>query len=93
MAQLIEQVGLIAAVILPFWNIPLIARIVRRGSSEDVSIAWAVGVWVCLIFLAPAALSSKDVIWKTFNAVNLILFTFVVIAVFLYRKKGPSHSR
>jgi uncharacterized protein with PQ loop repeat len=44
-----EKIALIAAIILPLWNIPLIVRIIRRRSSKDISRAWAVGVWLCFV--------------------------------------------
>ena len=44
---MIEKIGLVAAIILPFWNIPMIVRIGRRKSSNDVSLWWVFGVWIC----------------------------------------------
>ncbi|MBI4335729.1 MAG: hypothetical protein HY589_03630 [Candidatus Omnitrophica bacterium] len=83
---MIQTIALIAAVILPFWNVPLIIRIVRRGSSGDISVVWAIGVWVCLVLMAPSGFTSKDPVWKAFNIVNFVLFTLVVIFVLSYRK-------
>ncbi|MFA5059455.1 MAG: hypothetical protein WC676_02385 [Candidatus Omnitrophota bacterium] len=88
MSHWIETMGLIAAVILPLWNIPLIARIIKRRSSHDISLWWAGGVWVCLLFMAPSGLTSKDVVWKAFNIINIICFTIVVVITLLYRKKS-----
>jgi len=82
----IETLGLVAGVVMPLFNIPLIVRIIRRRSSADISMAWAMGVWVCCLFMAPAGFTSKDVVWRTFNIVNLVLFTGVVVAVWRYRK-------
>lgn len=86
--NMIEKIALIAAIALPLWNIPLIARIIKRKSSRDISIFWAVGVWICLILMAPQAFTSADLVWRTFNIVNLSLFTVVVAVVLLYRKKS-----
>ncbi|MFH2137533.1 MAG: hypothetical protein ABII88_03360 [Candidatus Omnitrophota bacterium] len=89
MDDLIKTVGLVAAVILPLWNIPLIARIIRRKSSDDVSLYWVCGVWVCFVFMFPAAISSADIVWKTFNIANMVLFSAVMATVLFYRvKKG-----
>jgi len=82
-----QKIALIAAIILPLWNIPLIVRVIKRKSSRDISIHWAIGVWVCFILMAPEAVKSSDIVWKSFNIVNLVLFTGVVITVFAYRKK------
>jgi len=82
---MIEKLALIAAVVLPLWNIPLIVRIVRRRSSKDISIYWALGVWVCFLLMAPQAFTSTDIVWKTFNIANLILFTLVVVSVVAFR--------
>ena len=81
-----EYIGLVAAVLLPFFNIPLIVRIIRRRSSADISISWAMGVWICALLMAPSGIASKDVVWRSYNIVNLVLFTGVVIAVWRYRK-------
>ena len=82
---MIKIIGIIAAVILPFWNIPLIVRIEKRKSSKDISLFWALGVWVCLIFMFPAAIISKDVVFKVFSFVNIVLFSLVVIQTLRYR--------
>jgi uncharacterized protein with PQ loop repeat len=82
----VKIIGLLAAVILPFFNIPLIVRIIRRRSSADISMSWAMGVLVCSLLMAPSGFTSEDLIWRCYNIVNLILFTAVVIAVWRYRK-------
>ena len=84
---MIEKVAFIAAIVLPLWNIPLIVRVIKRKSSEDISIYWVMGVWICFLLMAPQALTSSDIVWRAFNIMNLILFTAVVIAVLAYRKK------
>ncbi len=80
------KIALIAAVILPLWNIPLIVRILRRKSSQDISLYWALGVWVCLVLMFPAAIISTDIVWKIFNIVNFILFSAVLLTVLAFRK-------
>lgn len=85
----IEMIGLAASVIMPLWNIPLILRIIKRKSSADISLSWVMGVWICALFMAPSGFMSKDIVWRCFNIMNLILFTGVVIAVLRYRK-GPN---
>jgi uncharacterized protein with PQ loop repeat len=82
-----EKIALIAAIVLPLWNIPLIARMVKRKSSADISLHWALGVWVCFILMAPEAFKSSDLVWKTFNIVNLALFSMVIVVVLYYRRK------
>lgn len=86
MDSFIQTIGVCAAVILPLWNIPLIVRIVQRKSSKDISLWWALGVWVCLIVMAPSGFTSKDIVWKVFNIVNLILFSAVVVYTLLYHR-------
>ncbi len=82
-----EKIALIAAMVLPLWNIPLILRIVKRKSSRDISISWAVGVWTCFALMAPSGFFSKDLVWRVFNIVNFIFFSLVVIFVLAYRKE------
>lgn len=83
---LIEQIGLAASIALPLWNIPLIIQIIRRRSSADISLSWALGVWVCSVLMAPAGFNSPDIVWRAFNITNLVLFSGVVIVVLKYRK-------
>jgi len=85
---MMQRIALIAAIILPLWNIPLIVRIIKRKSSEDISIFWAVGVWTCFALMAPSGFVSSDTVWRTFNIVNFILFSAVVITVLAYRKRA-----
>jgi uncharacterized protein with PQ loop repeat len=82
----VERIGMFTAVVLPLWNIPLIARIIKRKSSKDISLWWALGVWVCILLMAPSGFQSVDVVWRTFNIVNLVFFTAVVIVTLRYRK-------
>jgi len=86
--KIIQLLGVIAAVVMPLWNIPLIMRVIRRGSSEDISVWWALGVWVCILLMAPSGLVSADIVWRIFNIVNLIFFSGVVAVVLLYRRRG-----
>ena len=84
--MIIEKIALVAAIVLPLWNIPLIVRIIQRKSSQDISLYWVLGVWICFLLMAPQALQSADLVWRAFNTMNLILFTTVVIVVLKYRK-------
>ena len=83
---MMEKVALMAALVLPLWNVPLILKIVRRKSSKDVSLYWAVGMWVCLVLMAPAAFTSEDIVWRVFNIANLSLFSVVVVVVLWYQR-------
>ncbi|OGX37297.1 MAG: hypothetical protein A3G91_05610 [Omnitrophica WOR_2 bacterium RIFCSPLOWO2_12_FULL_50_9] len=83
--NVIDGIGLVAAVVLPFFNIPLILKIVRRGSSQDISLCWALGVWVCILLMAPSGFTSEDAVWRTFNYINITMFTCVVAVTLKYR--------
>ena len=82
-----KTIAFIAAIALPLFNIPLIVRIIRRRSSDDMSVSWALGVWICFLLMAPEAFRSPDIVWRAFNIANLVLFTIVTAAVLWYRKK------
>lgn len=82
----VEVMGLVASIVLPFWNIPLILGIERRKSSKDISLAWALGVWTCFAAMLPAAIASTDVVFKVFGIINIVCFSAVVIQVLRYRK-------
>jgi hypothetical protein len=80
----IKILGMVSAVMMPFFDIPLIARIVRRKSSEDISLVWTFGIWACILGMLPSSFVSSDPILKAFGLVNIVLFTAVVIAVVMY---------
>ncbi len=81
------MLALTASVVMPLWNIPLILRIVQRKSSEDLSIAWFLGVWTCMLLMLPWAFVTQDMVLKVFSFVNLSLFSVVGLAMFKYRKR------
>jgi len=85
MVHFLRIVGLISAVVLPLWNIPLIWRVIKRRSAADISLFWLFGVWLCFIFMLPSALLSTDFVLRAFGVVNIIFFTMVVITVMIYR--------
>ena len=88
-----ELMALVASIVLPLWNIPLMFKIVKRKSSEDISLWWALGVWVCIVIMAPSGFVSKDLVWLCFNIVNSILFTGVVIVVLSYRRTKKEEQK
>ena len=88
--RLLEAVGMVAAAAMPLWNIPLILRIERRGSSGDISLTWVLGVWACILLMSPAAVRSSDPAFRIFGWMNLVLFTGVVVQVLRFRDKRAS---
>jgi hypothetical protein len=74
---------------LPLFDIPLIVRIIKRKSSEDISLWWIIGLWVCFVILIPSWMKSTDIVWKSFNVVNLVLLTAVLIVTVKYHKPMP----
>jgi uncharacterized protein with PQ loop repeat len=80
-----EMLALIASVVMPLWNIPLIVKIIQRKSSGDLSLAWLWGVWLCMLFMVPWAIVTRDVVLKVFSLVNFVLFSSVVVVVVKYR--------
>ena len=87
-SQVIKEIGFIAAIVLPLWNVPLMVRMIKRKSSQDISLYWVFGVWFTLLAMLPSGLVSQDIVWKAFNIINSVLFTCVVITACLYRKKN-----
>ena len=86
MENLITHMGLAASCAMPLFNIPLILHIIRRKSSSDISMTWLFGVWTCILLMFPAALLSKDIVFRVFGILNLILFSAVVATACRYRK-------
>jgi len=86
--SLIDKIAFFAAIILPLFNIPLILRIIQRKSSQDLSLCWVLGVWVCMALMAPSGFQSDDIVFRVFNYVNITMFTGVAITTLKYRKFG-----
>ena len=84
---MIQKIALIASIILPLWNIPLIIRIIKRRSSKDISVVWAVGAWVCFLAMFPAGIKSPDIVYKTFTFVNFFFFTLVMVFTVLFHNQ------
>ncbi len=83
--SLIQWIGMIAAAVMPLWNIPLIMKIYKRKSAGDISLIWVTGVWFCVVLMVPSSIVSTDMVLKIFGISNSILFTFVFLTVLKYR--------
>jgi len=88
-----HKIAIIAAVLLPFFNLPLIFRIIKRRSAEDISTFWATGVWLCFLLMAPSGFKSQDLAWRVFSIINLVLFSGVFITVLVYKRIGGSRCK
>jgi uncharacterized protein with PQ loop repeat len=84
---MIDKIALAASIILPLWNIPLMMRIIKRRSSEDISLFWAIGVWLCMAAMLPSGLKSDLIVWKVFAIGNLVFFSGVTFCTLLFHKK------
>ena len=84
----IEKIGMISAISLPLFNIPLIHRLIQRKQSEDFSLFWAFGVWACIVLMTPQALRSTDPIFRAFGVGNLVFFSIVTFLIFKYRRRS-----
>ena len=82
----IQKIGTVSAIALPFFNIPLIIHLWRRKRSEDFSLSWAVGVWVCIVLMTPQALRSSDQTFRVYGIVNIIFFSVVAFLIVWYRR-------
>jgi hypothetical protein len=67
------------------FNIPLMVRIWRRRSADDISLSWLFGVWGCMVVMLPSALTSSDVVLRVFGVANVVLFSGVVVVVMYFR--------
>ena len=84
MSGAIKTLGMVSAVLMPVFDIPLVWRVIQRKSSEDISLVWTFGIWICILGMLPSSLLSPDPILKAFGIVNTVFFTAVVVAVILY---------
>ena len=71
---MIQTVGLVSSIIMPFFNIPLIVRIIQRRSSEDISLVWVVGAWICVVGMLPSSLQSPDPVLIAFGILRNLHF-------------------
>ena len=83
---LLATISLIAGIVLPFWNIPLIVRVIKRRSSEDISLWWGIGVWVSLALMLPHGLITEEMVLRWFTIANFTLFTITFIIILMYHK-------
>ncbi len=83
----VHALGMVSSLILPLFNIPLIVRMIQRRSSADLSLVWAIGVWICIVGMGPAAWTSPDNIFKIFSVINLSFFSAVVFCAIYFRVK------
>lgn len=84
---MIDTIGTAAAFLMPFFNIPMIYRLIHRKRSDDVSLVWIGGVWICTVLMTPKALTSPDMGFKLFGISNILFFTVNTFLVFYYRIK------
>ena len=86
----IQKIGTVSAVALPFFNIPLIIHLWRRKRSDDFSLSWAVGVWVCIVLMTPQALRSSDATFRAYGVVNILFFSVVAFLIVWYRRRNKA---
>src|ERR1044071_8006933 len=87
---MLETVGIVSGVLMPFFNIPLVLRILRRLSSEDISLVWVIGAWFCVMGMLPQSLRSPDPALQAFGIVNAVFFSGVLVTVLYFH---PSINR
>ncbi len=85
--EILLKISALAGAILPLFNIPLIMRIVKRKSADDISLVWVFGVWICILLMSPAALTSQDFAFRSFGWANVVFFTGVVFVTVKYHHK------
>ncbi len=82
----IKIVGVVASVILPLFNIPLILKIRKRGSSKDFSLTWTFGIMGCTLLMMPSVLITPDIVFKAFGIINFISFSTVMFYILKYHR-------
>ncbi len=83
----VEKIGVFSAIALPFFNIPLILRLIQRKSAKDFSLSWALGVWVCIALMTPQTLRSADPAFHAYGVLNLVFFSAVTFLIIKYRNQ------
>lgn len=85
MTSFFNTLGLVSSIVLPFFNIPLMVRIYKRKSADDISLVWAFGIWFSLLGMLPSSLLAQDLVLKAFTFVNLGIFSMVLIQVLYFK--------
>ena len=85
--DILYKISAWAGILLPLFNIPLMMRIIKRKSADDISLVWLFGVWFCILLMSPDALISKDFAFRMFGWTNLFFFTGVVVVTVKYHHK------
>ncbi len=93
MDEWIQKVGIAASIAMPFFNIPMILHLIKRKKSDDISLAWILGVWVCSVLMTPQAFRSNDIAFKAFGIVNIFFFSAVTFLVLKYRRVPAANPR
>lgn len=91
--EILYEISAWAGAVLPLFNIPLIMRIIKRKSADDISLVWLFGVWICILLMSPVALTSKDFAFRAFGWTNVIFFTGVVVVTIKYHHKFKKQDR
>lgn len=81
---MIQTLGMVSGIMMPLFNLPLMLRVIRRRSSQDISLVWVIGVWFCVMGLLPSSLQSLDPILFAFGVVNALLFSGVFFSVLYF---------
>ena len=87
--ETIKIVGVAASIILPLFNIPLILKIRKRGSSKDYSLTWTFGIMGCILLMMPSVLLTPDIVFKAFGIINLVTFSTVMFYILKYHRHKP----
>jgi uncharacterized protein with PQ loop repeat len=85
LSDIAKIAGLIAGIIMPLFNFPLVYKIWKRKSSADISLVWALGIWGSIVLMLPASLISPDPVFKVFGILNFLLFSGVLVVVLKFR--------
>jgi uncharacterized protein with PQ loop repeat len=85
--ELAQILGFAGALLMPLCNIPLILNIIKRKSSNDISLPWAFGVELCVLAMLPSSPSSADPVLKIFGLTNAIFFSIVTFVVWRYHNR------
>ncbi|MEI7998177.1 MAG: hypothetical protein WCH62_01545 [Candidatus Omnitrophota bacterium] len=81
-----DSIGFWAGVMLHLWDIPLIVRVIRRKSAEDISLYWIWGLWLSSVLMSPSCFIIGNKIAMAFNIVNVTTLTVVLFVVIKYHK-------
>ena len=86
-------IPILGIIIMTLCAIPQIARLLKRKSSEDVSLLWLGLLLLGLILIQVEAVRIKSIIFITSGSLSISLTVVILFLSFKYRTRGDKYDK